>query len=259
MDIPFGTMDLDDYGLQLKISNLNGRNDLKYLVIGNVFLLVAQMMTETRNFRAIRANVASGRRLCARVELRTKAPRLGAASAATTRDSRHDSWTKRASRILERKPRFEYPTDNHFRNFKRASTQLLPPKSSMNISQPPLLINDMYIHCRTQYLPNARTLLSKDVFLGIMQNMVNTMPTNVRARVSPFGYASPDHNMILKFTSAGPDPRHNPLISMGMIITIQRVMAKAMVLDRRFAEMRVTVHEINNDRFLGFGEVVRQR
>lgn len=257
MDIPFGAVDMGDYGLRLKITSLNGRSDLKYLVIGSTFLQVARLMTETRNFRTIRANVASGRRLCARLELRTAHSQTGSFSTLVSRSRHHDlqdktaSWVQRSNSIAE-------ITHKKFQGLTQASP-LLPLNSSVDMSQPSTFTNHIYVRCRTQYFANARTLLSRDIFLGIMQNIVNTMPTAPSSRVPPFEFLPANYNMALKFTSVGPDPWHDPLIDMGMIVSMQRVMAKTVVKERRFAEMKATVHELNSDRVLGYGELVRQR
>lgn len=258
MDIPFGAVDIGDYGLRLKITSLNGRSDLKYLVIGSTFLQVARLMTETRNFRTIRANVASGRRLCAKLELRTVHSQTGSLSTLVSRSRHHDlqdktaSWVQRSNSIAE-------ITHKKSQGLTQASPLLLPLNSSIDMSQPSTFTNNLYIRCRTQYLANARTLLSRDIFLGIMQNIVNTMPTDPSSKVPPFEFLPADYNMALKFTSVGPDPLHDPLIDMAMVVSVQRVMAKTVVKERRFAEMRVTVHELNSDRVLGYGELMRQR
>ena len=234
MNIPFGTRDLGNHGLMLKISSFNYQRKMTYLTIAKVFQHLAVLMTSSREFRTLQANVAIDGRFFARLVLQ-HAPANAAAALGITKDN--TTAIMASSAVLQKDDvNIGGTVDGKF--LQRSSSVSQP----SNDTNP--LPTERAVHCQAEFLENAQTLQSKDVFLGIIDNLIQTMPTDSRTLIPPFQYRAPEYHMMLQFASMGDDPYHHPQMDMATAVTMQRVMAKWAVQARRFAEMSVTAYEL---------------
>ena len=234
MNIPFGTRDLSDHGLMLKISSFDYRRKITYLTIAKVFQHLAVLMTRSREFRTLRANVALDGRSFARLVLQHES--ANAAAAPGFVEEKIDAIIP-SSGVLQ-KNEIDIGEIAHGKYLQRSGSASQP----SNGTNP--LPHEQVVHCQAEFLENAQTLQSKDVFLGIIDNLVETMPTDSRTLIPPFQYRPPEYNMMLQFAGMGDDPYHHPQMDMATAVTMQRVMAKWAVQERRFAEMSVTAYEL---------------
>ena len=255
MDVPFGRYDLGNHGLKLKISSNDGKNSLEYWTMGKAFLQTARLMTSERSFQTLQANVACGGIICARIVLQTTRPGLAASDEQHLRNGIDQETQRLRPRVSANA---EGPDQGGVQSLAQAQdvTPVLALNVSTNISRPLNDANGFDIECHTGYFAHALPMQSKDIFLGIMDNIVKGMPTAPTVTTPKYHYKSSEYNLAMDFGSYDKDPRTGPFLRMGVIITMQRTFARHAVKERRFAEMVMVVTEVGGaQRQIGWGEI----